>query len=183
MSAVSFQGTWQALLRLVEPGGHRTPLIVGVLFLAAFGFMREPSLQELKPIEGTVSSLTPKTDKYGKVSSYEFTLGGYSQVFWSYHKPVDRGDAKANAHVIVYSAFSKGLPEKTLGGTVKTYGLTVNGAMVIDPVTDLESAHLWLDRIFPVLGIIFMGLGIGIWRWREARTASPNKSLERTRER
>jgi hypothetical protein len=134
-------------------------VLFGAVLLGASVFMREPTIDQLVPIQGRVLSTTAIT-RGGQVRRYEFTMEGHPETFWSYHEPV--GVDASNPTVTTFAELSGGSLRRRISGTVKTYGLVRDGFTIHRPEEDLQEAHMWLDYVLPVLGSILLIVGLAV---------------------
>src|SRR5262249_16192441 len=112
-------------------------------------------------------------DLYGRAKTLNFKLYGSGLTFWTDRFPPEVVSAHAGsppAHLIFHTEFDGQRPKKTLAGTVKTYGLTVNDREVISADDYLLGETFVRHRIGAPVGAVFLVIGgISLFRWNRRR--------------
>jgi hypothetical protein len=134
-----------------------------------------PLENQVRLVEGDVTESHVVNDRYGKATHVEFHLSGNALSYWTDRLPEEliRPHVPADpVHLQFYAEFDGAQPKRTLAGTVKTYGLTVNGREVISLGDRLEGERLFLIWMVLPVSIIFLGIGGGMWLYQSKKPVS-----------
>jgi hypothetical protein len=147
-------------------------LLFGFIFLLGSVFPLEPSRDQLSLIDGVVQRASVVNDWYGRAKRIEFELKGSDLVYWTDRLPHELMSPSSTENPVrlqFHIQTDGAQPKKTLAGTVKTYGLSVNGRQIISVDEYLEGETALRHLIMAPLGAVLITIGGVIWFRRRRR--------------
>jgi hypothetical protein len=136
-------------------------------------------MNQLRRVEGTVRESNVVTDWYGRGKRIEFALDRSPIRYWTDRFPPELVSNKpGDTHLAFFAVFEGDIPRRTLAGTVKTYGLSVNDREVISVEDYLMGETYFRRLIMAPIGAVMIAIGVGVWLYRSRRgknAGSPTK--------
>jgi hypothetical protein len=160
---------WRAVKRVLAALSTTLDYLVPVMFIALGGMMlyysvfeRVPAPNEMIPVTGHVSHYRIERSRADNPRRIDFKLWNDDTPYWTdefddrwVNGQFDGEDLPVEFHTESGPVFR--------GGTVKTFGLKVDGRIITRLEDDLASDTKLLRNVFPVLGLVI--ILIGFWKW------------------
>lgn len=176
-------GTKRALSALDKVLAYLVPVMffcVGGFMLYASAFERIPPPEEMVLVTGPVEYYSVERSRGDIPNKINFKMWNDDTPYWTNEIDQDWVSGRLDGTTIRVAFHIEPGPVFRLG-TVKTFGLSVNGRMVKRLEDDIAGETTLLRYVFPVLALMMAGLGYWKWPRRPQLTFQPDGTMAEAR--
>ena len=178
---------WASTKRALSALDKVLAYLVPVMCIGLSGFMlytsafeRIPPPEEMVLVTGPVEYYSVERSRGDDPNKINFKMWNDDTPYWTNEMHQDWVSGSLDGTMIQIAFYIEPGPVFRMG-TVKTFGLEVNGRVVKELEDDIAGETMLLRYVFPVLALMMFGLGYWKWPRKPQLTLQPDGTMAEAR--